>query len=192
MDPSSSISVPDSPAIEPLVPAASLAGLRRAQLAEALRPLWEEAGPLVPRLAGRTFATWSDVIDAAEDQIALMGDSERADLLRAHPRLGAAPGTLRYRSPASYVEQGSGRSLTGTTQDDLRGLNQRYEERFGFPCVEWVAGRPLAVLVPIIAARLQRDRATELSAGCAALMAIARDRLARFHPAEAARVCRPL
>jgi 2-oxo-4-hydroxy-4-carboxy--5-ureidoimidazoline (OHCU) decarboxylase len=61
----------------------------------------------------------------------------------------------------------------------LDGLNDAYESRFGFPFVEWVAGRPKAAIVAVLEARLQRDRDTELAAGCEALLAIARDRLAR-------------
>jgi 2-oxo-4-hydroxy-4-carboxy--5-ureidoimidazoline (OHCU) decarboxylase len=164
-----------------------LAELATEQLAAALRPLWEDAGPLVPRLAGRSFANWSDLIDGAEAEIVTMDDAERAVLLRAHPRLGAAPAELRSRSAASYVEQGWGAVLDDEVNRQLEALNREYEDHFGFPCVEWVAGRPLVDLVPVMAARLRRSRATELAAGCAALVAIARDRLHRFHRTQADR-----
>ncbi len=161
-----------------------MAQLATDQLAAALRPLWEDAGPLVPRLAGRSFASWSELIDGAEAEIETMNDAERTALLRAHPRLGAAPAELRIRSATSYVEQGSGAVLDDGVSQQLAALNRQYEEQFGFPCVEWVAGRPLAELVPVLMVRLRRSRATELAAGCAALVAIARDRLRRFHPTE--------
>lgn len=178
-----STSAPEPPpAIGSLVPAPALAGLTTDQLAAALRPLWEDAGPLVPRLAGRSFANWSELIDGAEAEIGTMDDAERSALLRAHPRLGAVPAELRSRSATSYVEQGSGAVLDDGVSRQLEMLNRHYEDHFGFPCVEWVAGRPLADLVPVLAARLRRGRATELAAGCAALVAIARDRLRRFHP----------
>lgn len=163
-----------------LVPAATLAGLDEAGLTGALRPLWEDAGPLASRLAGRTFVTWTEVLDAAQREIDNMDDRQRAALLHAHPRLGQAPGALRERSVSSWREQGGGVALDQATAVRLEELNQRYEERFGFPFVEWVAGRPLSEMVGAIERRLNRDRPAELDAGCAALVAIARDRLSRF------------
>ncbi|HEY3809846.1 MAG TPA: 2-oxo-4-hydroxy-4-carboxy-5-ureidoimidazoline decarboxylase [Acidimicrobiales bacterium] len=168
------------------MPAPELAALEPAALAAALRPLWEDAGPLVGLLAGRSFTGWSELIDVAEAQIAAMGPEQQTALLRAHPRLGAPPTALRARSATSYVEQGAGAFPDDGTGRQLEALNDQYEARFGFPCVEWVAGRPLAALVPVIAARMERSRPTELAAGCAALVAIARDRLHRFHGGEPA------
>ena len=153
--------------------AATLARLDHAGLAAALRPIWEDAGPLVIRLQGRPFESWAAVIDAVEQEIAGMSSPDRVALLRAHPRLGEKPGVLRARSPESWAEQGAG----AAPDQRLAELNDRYEERFGFPFVEWVAGRPLSAMVPVIESRIQRVRADELEAGCAALVAIARDRL---------------
>lgn len=164
---------------EGLVRPESLAQLDDVELLQALRPLWEEAGPLVGRLAGRPFASWTEVMDAAEQEVAAMSETERGELLQAHPRLGEVPSTLRSRSETSWREQGGARSADETTSRLWGELNDRYERTFGFPFVEWVAGRPLEMIVPVIRARLRRDRATELAAGCAALIAIARDRLRR-------------
>jgi 2-oxo-4-hydroxy-4-carboxy--5-ureidoimidazoline (OHCU) decarboxylase len=168
--------VPDS-----LVAAATLASLDDAGLSAALRPIWEDAGLLVVRLRGRPFGSWAAVIDAAEQEIAGMSDAERVALLRAHPRLGEEPEVLRARSSESWAEQGAGAS----PDQRLAELNDRYEERFGFPFVEWVAGRPLSAMVPVIESRMQRRRADELEAGCAALVAIARDRLGRLERVNA-------
>jgi OHCU decarboxylase len=163
-----------------LVPADHLKNLSRAELAAALRPLWEDAGPLAARLEGRPASSWEELIEMGEAEIAAMGDAERAELLAAHPRIGAPPDALAARSTQSLREQGGHAGADAGVLAELDALNQRYEDRFGFPFVEWVAGRSRRQMLPVIEARLQRDRDSELAAGCAALVAIARDRLARL------------
>lgn len=166
-----------------LVDARLLGRLDPGALAAALRPLWEDAGPLVAALTGVDVASWDEHLDAAEAAVAAMDDTTRAALLAAHPRIGAAPADLAARSRASHREQGGDAAVDPATTAALDELNDRYERRFGFPFVEWVAGRPRAALVAVLTARLARDRATELDAGCAALVAIARDRLAHLRSA---------
>jgi 2-oxo-4-hydroxy-4-carboxy--5-ureidoimidazoline (OHCU) decarboxylase len=168
---------PDAP--ERLVDPATLGSLDRDDLAAAMRPLWEDPGPLAGALVGRRVASWEEHVEAARASVAGMDDETRVALLRGHPRLGAPPGQLAARSPRSWEEQG-GWERAFDIDRQLEDLNVRYEERFGFPFVEWVAGRPLSAIVPVITERLQRDRATELRAGCEALVAIAADRLTRL------------
>ena len=165
------------PIVTSLADPASLARMDRDELRTALRPLWEDAEPLAARLVGRNFATWEQVIDEAEAEIADMTDEVRSRLLRGHPRLGATPSGLRARSEFSWREQGGADSRAAAVTARLQQLNASYDGKFGFPFVEWVAGRPLALIVPILEARLERDRRTELLTGCDALVAIARDRL---------------
>jgi 2-oxo-4-hydroxy-4-carboxy--5-ureidoimidazoline (OHCU) decarboxylase len=163
-----------------LVDPATLGDLDRPTLAAALRPLWEDAGPLVDRLLGQPVTTWEQHLVAAEAAVADMDPATRADLLGAHPRIGADSAALAARSPESWAEQGGAAPTDAATAAALDAANDTYEARFGFPFVEFVAGRPKAEILPLIAARLARDRTTELDAGCAALVAIARDRLARL------------
>jgi len=157
-----------------------LGKLDQSCLAVALRPLFEDAGPLVEELAGRSFPTWEAVLDAAEAAIATMCSPARAALLRAHPRIGTDPATLARRSPESWAEQGGDLTTPPELLARLAQLNDLYEQRFGFPFVEWVAGRPRETLVAVLEERLGHDRPEELSKGCAALVDIARDRLARL------------
>ncbi len=173
-----------TPAPQPvLVPVAVLGALDRDRLAAALRPLFEDAGPLVERLAGRSFTRWAEVLDAADAAVAAMGEGERAALLRAHPRIGGSLSELRRRSSLSYAEQGGDSAETGAdVLARLDQLNDAYEERFGFPFVEFVAGRPRSAIIPVLEFRLERDPDVELTAGCGALVAIARDRLTRLDP----------
>ena len=110
------------------------------ELAEAIRPLWEDARPLVPRLVGRRFASWGELIDEVEIELAAGPDDFRAEVLRAHPRLGEDPAVLERRSPLSWAEQGgdrldrpgdgppaarSQRALRGPVRLPLRGVGRR-------------------------------------------------------------------
>ena len=145
-----------------------------------MRPLWEDAGPLADRLVGHGVASWEEHVAAAEAEIAGMDDATRAELLGAHPRIGADPTVLAARSPLSWSEQGGAATTDPATLAALDAANDAYEQRFGFPFVHWVAGRSKAEMLVVLEGRLRRDRATELDAGCAALVAIARDRLAHL------------
>jgi 2-oxo-4-hydroxy-4-carboxy--5-ureidoimidazoline (OHCU) decarboxylase len=166
--------------VGPLADAPGLGALDRTALAAAMRPLWEDAGPLVDRLVGRQVTTWEEHVSAAEAEIDAMDDATRAELLGAHPRIGADPAALAARSPQSWSEQGGASATDPATLAALEAANDIYEERFGFAFVHWVAGRSKAEMLAVLRSRLERDRATELDAGCAALVAIARDRLARI------------
>jgi 2-oxo-4-hydroxy-4-carboxy--5-ureidoimidazoline (OHCU) decarboxylase len=163
-----------------LVDPATLGDLDPAGLAAAVRPLWEDATVLADRLVGRRVATWEEHLRVAEAEIAGMDDATRAELLRAHPRLGTDPAALAARSQASWTEQGGTAPVEVGALAALDAGNEAYEARYGFPFVEWVAGRSLQEMATAIQRRLGRDRTSELDAGCAALVAIARDRLARI------------
>jgi len=137
--------------------------------------VFERAPALVDglRRAG-PHASVDDLMRTAGALVDAMSTTERIALLDAHPRLGAYQATL---SAASAREQG--RPADARTLGELAGLNDEYERRFGFRCVVFVAGRPKDALVPVLRARLARDRATELRTGLDELLAIARDRLRR-------------
>jgi 2-oxo-4-hydroxy-4-carboxy--5-ureidoimidazoline (OHCU) decarboxylase len=120
-----------------------------------------------------------------------MPQDDQIELLDAHPRLGAPPGTV---SALSYTEQGYDRG-TGTPHEsldvaaELERLNAAYEARFGFRYCVFVAGRPREALLPGFAAALEVDRDTELHRGLDAVVDIALDRHAKLvaAPAEATR-----
>lgn len=162
-----------------LIDPTQLGGLDRPDLAVALRPLWEDAGPLADGLVGVAVSSWSEHLAAAEACIAAMDEPTRVRLLRAHPRIGAPPEQLAGRSRTSLAEQG-GAAEDPQVLAELDALNDDYERRFGFPLVEWVRGRSRRDMIPVLRARLARERGEELEAGCRALAAIARDRLGRL------------
>lgn len=163
-----------------LVAADRLAELAPGELALAIRPLFEDSELLAARLAGRPFSSWDDVIDASRSALRDATDSEKAEIMRSHPRLGAPPEELRERSETSWLEQGGEVRRDVTVLERLAAANDRYEERFGFPFVDWVAGRPLEDMILVIESRLASDPADELCRGCLAIVDIARDRLDRI------------
>lgn len=151
------------------------------ELATSLQPLWEGLAPwLAVRIAGRTFATWAQVIDACAIELASATDDELAALVALHPRLGGDRDALHRRSSTSFAEQAAGGGPSAEVLAAIAERNETYERRFGFPFVVWVAGRPLADIVAVFDERLGRDQQTELGAARHALVAIARDRLARL------------
>jgi 2-oxo-4-hydroxy-4-carboxy--5-ureidoimidazoline (OHCU) decarboxylase len=158
---------------------AALEVVNRAAVAELpglLAPLFEDAGPLAGELARRRpFGSWSSLLDAAADAAAELPEPAKVALLRGHPRIGTDPATLARRSELSHAEQGD---ADEDADRELATLNDAYEARFGFPFVVFVAGRPRAALVGVLAERLGRSRDAELAEGVAAVVAIARDRLA--------------
>jgi 2-oxo-4-hydroxy-4-carboxy--5-ureidoimidazoline (OHCU) decarboxylase len=113
-----------------------------------------------------------------------MPEPEQVELIDAHPRLGAPPGTV---SAMSYVEQGYDRGVD-TPLDvaaELERLNDAYEARQGFRYCVFVDGRPREALLPGMAAALDQPRAAELHRALDAVVDIAIDRSAKRR-AEAA------
>jgi 2-oxo-4-hydroxy-4-carboxy--5-ureidoimidazoline (OHCU) decarboxylase len=110
-----------------------------------------------------------------------MPRDEQLELIDAHPRIGAPPGSV---SAHSFVEQGYDRegatAAAGAARDrlaaDLARLNDAYEARFGFRYVIFVSGRPRSAIVPLLAAALVADADAERERALRDVVAIARDR----------------
>ena len=128
----------------------------------------------------RPFGSVEGFFDTARRIAHAMPLEEQIELIDAHPRLGASPGSV---SALSFVEQGYDREGTErapetTVAAELERLNDAYEARFGFRYCVFVAGRSRAALLPEMAAALEADRAAELSRALDAVVDIARDRYA--------------
>jgi 2-oxo-4-hydroxy-4-carboxy-5-ureidoimidazoline decarboxylase len=169
--------------IEPDPDAADLAALNAssaatpAAAAAILAPLFEGAPRFLARLvAARPFADWGDLFEAARRIAHEMPEAEQVELVDAHPRLGAPPGTV---SALSHREQGYDRPPGPVPADgtdvaaELARLNAAYEARFGFRYCVYVAGRPRAALLPAMAAALTGDREAELHRALDAVVEIA-------------------
>ena len=145
-----------------------------------MAPLFEGATRFLARLqAGGSYED-DDALFAAARRIAHeMPEDEQVELIDAHPRLGAPPGTV---SAMSYREQGYDRGA-GTPRDvaaELERLNDAYEARFGFRYCVFVAGRSRAELLPEMTAALQATRDAEIHRALDAIVDIAIDRHAKL------------
>ena len=114
------------------------------------------------------------IVRCAREITATFSEAELAATLNAHPRIGD---DVRGLSELSAREQGGDRDPA--TIAELARLNDEYERRFGFRFVVFVNGRSKSQIVPVLADRLTRTRASELRTGIEEFLAISLDRLQR-------------
>jgi OHCU decarboxylase len=161
----------------PLHAIASLNGMAQPDFVDALKPLFEVAGPLGDALyARRPFSSYQELLDAAEEEIYTLPRGAQVQVVNAHPRIGEDPAKV---SALSYREQGyatENPNEVAIVYEHLRELNQQYEERFGFRFVVFVNGRPKAAIVDVLRERLSRGQDEELRTALREMLAIARDR----------------
>ncbi len=171
-------------------PIAALDALDPDACAAALAPLFEGAPRFLARLcAARPFGDDSTLFARAREIARAMPEPEQVELIDAHPRLGAPPGSV---SALSFREQGYDRADADAAAEaerarvdaELARLNAAYEARFGFRYCVFVAGRPRAALLPAMADALGADRDAELHRALDAVVDIAADR--RGHIADTA------
>lgn len=164
----------------------SLNGLPPAEAEAAFAPLFEGAPRFLARLvAARPFESWAAVFDVARSIAHSMPEADRVELVDAHPRLGAPPGSV---SVLSFAEQGYDRETAEGAAEaerervasELTRLNRTYEARFGFRYCVFVAGRPRAALLADFEAALSAEREAELSRALDAVVDIAADRWRRL------------
>ena len=150
-----------------------------------LETLFEGAPRFLDRIeAAGPFPSPELLFYVARDIAHAMPEADQIELIDAHPRLGAAPGSV---SAMSYVEQGYDRE-SGTEPDatdldvaaELERLNDDYERAFGFRYCVFVAGRPREALLPGMAAAIDADRSAELHRALDAVVDIAIDRHAKL------------
>ena len=150
--------------------------LDRATLAK----LFEGAPRFLDRIeAAGPFESTDLLFHVARDIAHAMPEDEQVELIDAHPRLGAPPGTV---SAMSYVEQGYDRDAAAPLDvaAELERLNDAYEAKHGFRYCVFVAGRPREALLPGMAAALDADRTAELHRALDAVVDIAIDRHAKL------------
>jgi OHCU decarboxylase len=153
-------------------------------VAEALRPLFEAAGPLGERLAARRpFASYQALLDRADSLVDELSPEAQVVVVNAHPRIGESAAVVRQTSALSYREQGYDAEAGLAPEQlervyaDLARLNAEYEARHGFRFVVFVNGRPKVAILEVLRERIDRPRAQELQTALREMLAIARDRL---------------
>jgi len=164
------------------VDAARLDRLPEAEFVATMAPLFEGAPRFLARLAaGRPFGSTERLFERALEIALAMPDDEQRELIDAHPRLGAPPGSV---SALSFVEQGYDQEAAGAAAEaerervatELARLNAAYEAHFGFRYCVFVAGRPRADLIPEFESALLADGDAEQRRALGDVVVIARDR----------------
>lgn len=156
--------------------------------AAAIGPVVERAPRFLAQLAAaRPFTSDAAMIDAMHEVASAMPEQDQIELIEAHPRIGADPSEM---SALSTAEQGSEEEEEVAAEiaaaeearvgEELRMLNELYEKRFGFRYVVFVAGRPMAAIIPLIEHALRNDREAELRRAVHDAIYVAGDRLARL------------
>jgi 2-oxo-4-hydroxy-4-carboxy-5-ureidoimidazoline decarboxylase len=147
-----------------------------ADFVAAAAPLFEGAPGFLYRLAAaRPYGSWDRLFERGRAIAQAMPEPLQVELVDAHPRLGAPPGTV---STMSFREQGYDREAAPEVRvaAELQRLNDDYESRFGFRYCVFVAGRPRSALIPEFEAALSRERDSELRRALDAVVDIAADR----------------
>lgn len=174
-------SPPGRPSVPP--PIDVLDVLSPGTFAASMAPLFEGAPRFLGRLAmARPYDSMERLWTEARRIGHAMPQSEQIELVDAHPRLGAPPGSV---SALSFREQGYDHGDVGDLAASFDHLNTAYEERFGFRYCVFVAGRPRSALLPGFEAALTADHDAELARAIDAVIDIARDRHARLTVEEA-------
>jgi 2-oxo-4-hydroxy-4-carboxy--5-ureidoimidazoline (OHCU) decarboxylase/GNAT superfamily N-acetyltransferase len=144
-----------------------------------LSPLFEGAPAFLARLVtARPFETDEGFVATAMGRARELPVEDAVELVDAHPRIGADPASV---SAMSHAEQG----YDGTepeveppwVAEELAGLNEVYEARFGFRFAVFVAGRPRSAIIPLIETALRNEPGAELRRAVDDCVRIAADRL---------------
>ena len=127
----------------------------------------------------RPFASIGALHAAMVAVMRAAAESEQLALIRAHPEL-AGRAMVRAELTDDSAREQSGAGLTQCSPDELaqlRSLNARYNEKFGFPFILAVKGLARGAIIDAFARRVERDRATEFAACLDEIARIARFRL---------------
>jgi 2-oxo-4-hydroxy-4-carboxy--5-ureidoimidazoline (OHCU) decarboxylase len=138
--------------------------LPRQLSSEELAELFEGRTRFVEMLSGL-----EDPLGQARRVLEELPETEKIEVLNAHPAIGARNGSAR-----SMREQGSDEDPVLLSA--LARLNKTYEQKFGFRFVVFVNQRPRSEIVHVLRERLQNRRDDELATGLDELVAIALDR----------------
>ena len=134
-------------------------------------------------LAARPFADVAALHAAMLGAVSSATQGEQLALIRAHPELAgreAVDGTLTADSSSEQGRLGL-TALSRAEFERITALNQRYRERFGFPCIIALAlHRDRASVFIAFENRIKNDPAQELRAALEQIGHITRSRLARL------------
>ncbi|CEI93587.1 hypothetical protein RMCBS344292_07818 [Rhizopus microsporus] len=140
--------------------------------------LFETAPPLAKQLyEKRPYSSYDALINEADEIQSRLNEKERVEVINAHPRIGAPKQNL---SAMSQREQGKGQE-DNEVNEELKRLNEAYEQKFGFKFIVFVNGRTRKEIIPVLKERMEgQSREQELNTGIQEMIMIARDRLKKL------------
>jgi len=154
--------------------------LDRAGFVAALGHTFEHSAWIVDGAwAARPFASVDALHGAMMDVVRRADVSTQTAFLCVHPELAgkeAAAGTMTHDSVTEQASAGLD-ALSGAEVAELRGLNQRYRTRHGFPFIVAVRRFTKSQIFEQLRRRIERDSATERDEALAQIAAITRLRL---------------
>jgi OHCU decarboxylase len=111
-------------------------------------------------------------------------DTERLDVLKAHPDLAGRLAAAKRLTPESASEQASAGldALTDKERELFSNLNAAYVTTFGFPFIIAVRGKTKEEIMAAFEKRIGNDRATEFETACKEVERIALLRLLDILP----------
>ena len=146
----------------------------------ALEGVFEHSPWIVERTSrSRPFGSVAALHRALIATLGHASEAEQLALLQAHPELAGKAAVARTLTAASSSEQASA-GLDACTPEQLgqlRALNRRYRERFGFPFIVAVRGLRREQIIDALARRVERERDAEFRECLAQVATIARLRL---------------
>jgi len=121
----------------------------------------------------RPFASHAALIDEAEQIIKAAPEQQQIRILSSHPRLGQKKKGSMSKISASEQKHGT---HADEVLEQLAKLNAEYEAKFGFIFMEFVNGRSLPEIIPVLQQRLTGTKDGELMTGLEAFVSVARSR----------------
>jgi len=127
----------------------------------------------------RPFASTAELHQAMMGCIEAAGRQAQLKLIRAHPEL-AGKAAIRGELTAESTSEQAGAGLNQCSPEEfaqLTDLNQRYNEKFGFPFILAVRGYDRAGIIAVFRQRLDNDVEQEINECLAQIYRIGQLRL---------------
>lgn len=126
-------------------------------------------------VARRPFTALPDVLTAADEVAAELGDEDWLEAFAAHPRIGE-----RTLSAWSQAEQESALNASADIQQKLADRNREYEDKFGFIFIVFATGKSPEEILGLLDTRIENDQESEILNAAAEQQQITRNRLLKL------------
>lgn len=158
--------------------------LNKADIVDAermLEPIFECSPWLAQRIANtRPYANLQALADRIKSEVFALSAPQAMSLLNAHPQLAPpAPSRMTATSQEEQARLAIGQP-TADIAEQLRGLNDRYQKRHGFPFIIALHAAPnLDSVLARFASSVGEDTEAEITRALGEVVSVATARLAR-------------